>query len=417
MWQMLLKNKTETICRANTQMSQTSSAEKENRKFLAVFSAASFLNDFGSDMIYPIWPLFVAAFAGANAEVLGLIDGLGDAVVSISQAGSGYVSDRIRRRKVFVWLGYLFGSTSRIGYALSTVWQHLIPFRILDRSGKMRGAPRDAIVADISTDQNRGSNFGTLRTMDNLGAVFGILTCLAFTSVFGLGSLQTLFLVASVPSLIGATLVFAFIQDRKTNKIYKGLALKDLTHNFKLFLFLSSVFALGSFSYSFLLLYVKDFDFETTFLPNFEIQILMYLVFTVVAALTSLPFGWLADKIGRKTILILSFAFWGLVCLGFAYVQSLLEIGLLFVVYGMHRGAIEPVQKALVSELAPTDYRASTLGAFQLVTGLCALPASLMAGLLWVSIGKAAPFYLSLSLSIIAAVLLLFVKEKKRNPR
>jgi len=390
---------------------------KENRKFLTVFSAASFLNDFGSDMVYPIWPLFVTAFAGANAEILGLIDGMGDAIVSISQAGSGYVSDRIRRRKAFVWLGYLFGSASRIGYALSTVWQHLIPFRILDRSGKMRGAPRDAIVADISTDQNRGRNFGILRAMDNLGAVFGILTCLVFTSVFGLGSLQTLFLVASVPSLIAAILVFAFIQDRKTHKLYKGLALKDLTFNFKLFLFLSSVFALGSFSYSFLLLYVKDFGFKTTFLPNLEITILMYFAFTMVAALTSLPFGWVADKIGRKTILMLSFAFWGLVCLGFAYPKSLLEIGLLFVVYGLHRGALEPVQKALVSELAPTDYKASTLGAFQMVTGLCALPASLMAGLLWVNIGNAAPFYLSLTLSIVAAVLLLFVKERKRNSR
>lgn len=398
-------------------MSQASSAEKENRKFLAVFSTASFLNDFGSDMIYPIWPLFVASFAGANAEVLGLIDGLGDAIVSISQAGSGYVSDRIRRRKVFVWLGYLFGSGSRIGYALSTVWQHLIPFRILDRSGKMRGAPRDAIVADISTDENRGRNFGILRAMDNLGAVFGILTCLAFISIFGLGSLQTLFLVASVPSLIAAILVFAFIQDRKTNKLYKGLALKDLTFNFKLFLFSSSVFALGSFSYSFLLLYVKDFGFKTTFLPNLEIAILMYFVFTVVAALTSLPFGWLADKVGRKIILMLSFAIWALVCLGFAYATSLLEIAFLFVGYGSHKGAIEPVQKTLVSELAPTEYRASTLGAFQMVTGLFALPASLIAGLLWVSIGKTSPFYLSLSLSMIAAVLLLFVKERKRNSR
>jgi len=398
-------------------MIQSSATEKENRKFLAIFSAASFLNDFGSDMIYPIWPLFVTAFAGANAEVLGLIDGLGDAIVSISQAGSGYVSDRTRRRKAFVWLGYLFGSTSRIGYALSTVWQHLIPFRILDRSGKMRGAPRDAIIADISTDENRGRNFGLLRAMDNLGAVFGILTCLAFTSAFGLGFLQTLFLLASVPSLIAAALVFAFIQDRKTNNIYKGLALKDLTFNFKLFLFLSSVFALGSFSYSFLLLYVRDAGFELTIVPLFEIQILLYLVFTVVASLTSLPFGWFADKIGRKTVLVLSFAFWGLACLGFAYATSLLEVGFLFVVYGLHKGAIEPVQKALVSELSPADYRASTLGAFQMVTGLCALPASLMAGLLWVNIGKATPFYLSLSLSTIAAFLLLFVKEKRRNSR
>ena len=396
-------------------MTVSSSTKRENRKFLAVFSTASFLNDFGSDMINPVWPMFVTAFAGADVAVLGFVDGLGDAIVSISQAGSGYLSDRIRKRKVFVWLGYLFGSTSRIGYALSTIWQHLIPFRILDRSGKIRGAPRDAMVADISADENRGRNFGLLRAMDNLGAVFGILTCFFFIGAFGFGILQTLLLLASVPSLIGAALVFAFIRDRKTSQIYKGLSLKDLTFNFKLFLFLSALFALGSFSYSFLLIYVKDLGFKTTFLPLFEIQILLYLVFTVVASLMSLPFGWLSDKTGRKIVLILSFAFWGLVCLGFTYVTSLLGIGLLFVGYGLHKAAIEPVQKALVSELSPLEYRASTLGAFQMITGLCAFPASLIAGLLWVNIGRFAPFYLSLSLTTIAAFLLLLVKENRKS--
>jgi len=396
-------------------MTEGSSAKSENRRFMAVFSAASFLNDFGSDMIYPVWPLFVTAFPGVSIAILGLIDGLGDAIVSLSQAGSGYISDRIRKRKVFVWLGYLFGGTSRIGYALSTVWQHLIPFRVLDRSGKMRGAPRDAMVADISTDENRGRNFGLLRAMDNLGAVFGIITCLIFVGVFGLDFLQTLFLFASVPSFVSAILVFAFIRDRKTNKIYKGLSLKDLTPNLKLSLFLSALFALGSFSYSFLLIYVGDLDFKITILPLFEIQILLYLIFTAIASLMSLPLGWLADKAGRKNVLILSFVFWGLVCLGFVYVTSLLVIGLLFVLYGLHRAAIEPVQRAFVSELSPPDFRASTLGAFQMITGLCALPASLMAGLLWDNFGRFAPFYLSLSLTTAAAFLLLFVKENRRK--
>ena len=126
------------------------------------------MNDFGSDMIYPIWPLFVKTLLGTDMTTLGFIDGLGEAVVSISQAASGYVSDKIRRRKIFVWIGYLFGSASRIGYSLSTAWLHLVPFKIMDRAGKMRGAPRDAIIADESTRENRGRNFGFLRTMDNL---------------------------------------------------------------------------------------------------------------------------------------------------------------------------------------------------------------------------------------------------------
>jgi len=254
-----------------------------------------------------------------------------------------------------------------------------------------------------------------LRAMDNLGAVFGIVTCLILLGLYGQGFLQTLFLIAAVPSFVGAILVFVFVRDRKTNRLYKGLSLGDLTFNFRLFLFLSALFALGAFSYSFLLIYVGSLPLETTFLPLVEIQILFYLVFTVVASITSLPFGWLADRVGRRAILLLSFAFWSVVCLGFVYVRSLLGFGLLFVAYGLHKGAIEPVQKAFISELSPPDFRASTLGAFQMITGLFALPASLVAGLLWVSIGDYAPFYLSLSLTIVAAVLLLFVKENTRR--
>jgi MFS family permease len=398
-------------------MTDTPPTKSESRRFLTVFSTASFLNDFGSDMLYPIWPLFVIGFPGVNMAILGFIDGLGDAIVSISQAGSGYLSDRTGKRKLFVWLGYLFGGTSRLGYALSHLinsWHLLVPFRVLDRSGKMRGAPRDAIIADISTDQNRGRNFGLLRAMDNLGAVFGIITCLILASLYTIDFVPQLLIIASVPSLIGATIVFIFIKDRKTNKIYKGLSLKDLTRNFKLFLLLSSIFALGSFSYSFLLIYVGNLRLETTFLPVLEIQILLYLLFTVVASLTSLPFGWLADKTGRKTVLILSFTFWALVCFIFPYATSLTTVAALFALYGLHRGAIEPSQKALVSELSPEGYRASTLGAFQMVTGLCALPASVIAGILWTTSGDYAPFYLSLVLTVIASVLLVLVRENRR---
>lgn len=382
---------------------ESSVKQKETRRFMAVFSLASFLNDLGSDMIYPIWPLFVTEFLKANMAVLGLIDGLGEAIVSISQAGSGYLSDRLRKRKVFIWTGYLCGSASRVGYALSTAWQHLIPFRILDRSGKIRGAPRDAIVADLSTKENRGRNFGLLRAMDHLGAACGVIVSILFFSYLGY---RSLFLLASIPSLIGVLLIFVFIKDRKIKEIYKGLSLKDLTPNLKLFLILSAVFALGSFSYSFLQVYAREFGFEKT-----AVQVL-YLIFTVTASLMSLPSGKLADKLGRKFVLVLSYSLWGALCLGFVLIQSYVGVVLLFVLYGLHLGAIQPVQRTFVSELSPTEYRASMLGAFQMIVGLCALPASVVAGLLWVNFGMYAPFYFSLGLTSLTVALMLFVKEK-----
>lgn len=377
--------------------------EKETKKTIKIFAWASFLNDLGSDIIYPIWPVFVTEVLGANMSTLGFIDGLGEALVSISQAASGYISDRIKKRKVFVWLGYLCGGISRVGYAFSKIWTTVIPFKILDRAGKIRSSPRDAIISDISTNQNRGRNFGLLRTMDNLGAVCGIVVCVLFVRLLGY---RTLFLIAAFPSLVGALLIFIFIKERPpAAKIYKGLTFSKLDKDFKLFLLVSAIFALGSFSYSFLLICAKKFGFKIVSLP------LLYLVFTAFAALFSLPFGKLSDKIGRKQAILLSYILWGGALLSFMFAGGHLAIILSFVLYGLHKAALEPVQRTFVAELAPSEFKASSLGGFQMVIGLCSLPASFAAGLLWDKIGISAPFYFSLGLTVLAIGILLFVKE------
>ena len=376
----------------------------KSKKTVKIFALASFFNDLGSDMIYPIWPLFVTSYLGANMATLGFIDGLGDAIVSISKAVSGYTSDRIRKRKCFIWAGYILGSLSRVGYAFSTTWQTVIPFRVLDRAGKIRSSPRDAIIADISTKDERGRNFGLVRAMDNLGAVCGIIICILLFNYLGY---KNLFLLAAFPSVIATLLILFFVKEKKTSdkRIYKGLSLRDLNKNYKLFLILSSIFALGSFSYSFLLIYAKEFGFQLTFVP------VLYLISTVVSSLVSLPFGSLSDKIGRKNVLIASFVLWALVCLSFIFVHNYFSIIITFVLYGLHKGALDPVQRTLVAELAPEQYRASSLGGFQMVIGLCAFPASLIAGILWDRVDIVAPFYFSLCLTIVAVIMLLFVKE------
>lgn len=378
-----------------------------DRKQLKVFGWASFLNDFGSDMIFPLWPIFLTTVLGANLAVVGFIDGLGDAMVSISQAVSGYFSDKIGRRKPFIWIGYIFAGIARVGYALAPTWHYIIPFRILDRTGKMRGSPRDAIIADISTDQTRGRNFGYLRMMDNLGAVCGVLTTILLFRYLGY---TNLFLIAAIPSLVGAALIFSTIKDVRggRQKIFKGLAVKDFNKDFILFLIISSLFALSFFSYSFLLIYAQHLGFAIVAIP------ILYLIYNVTASATSLPFGKLADAISRKTVLAIAFSLWLLACLAFIYFKNPALVILGFVLYGLHLGAIEPVQKALVSELAAPELRASTLGTFQMVTGLVNLPSSVIAGVLWTTAGSTAPFYFSAFLAIIAIGLLFFLKEPKR---
>lgn len=376
-----------------------------SRKTIRIFAAASFLNDLGSDIIYPVWPLFVTTVLKANMAALGFLDGLGEALVALSQAGSGFLSDRLKRRKVFIWTGYLCGSLSRLGYSLSTVWQHLIPFRILDRVGKIRSAPRDAMIGDVTTVENRGRTFGLLRAMDNLGAVAGILLCIALLPLLGY---RLLFALAAVPSLIGALLVFASIREKRETgrRIFKGLSFKDIGPNLRLFMFLNALFALGAFSYSFLLIYAKELGFKVTFIP------VLYLVFTATASLLSFPFGRLSDRIGRKSVLGLGFLLWAAVCAGIIIIPKPALVPALFILYGAHKAALEPVQKTLVCELSPLAFRASCLGGFQMLIGLCALPASVIAGWLWELAGPAAPFALSLALTAVSTFLLAFVKER-----
>ncbi len=376
----------------------------KEKRYIRTFAAASFLNDMGSDIIYPIWPLFVTTVLKANMTALGFLDGLGEALVSLSQAGAGYVSDRIKKRKIFIWTGYLLGALSRLGYAISSVWPHLIPFRIMDRMGKIRSAPRDAVVADLSTSETRGKKFGLLRAMDNLGAAAGIVICIVLVEIIGF---RLLFALAALPSIMSAFLIILMIKEKRTGKIeiYRGISLRDLNKSFKRFLFLSALFALGAFSYSFLLISAKNSGFKTTFVP------VLYLIFTASASLFSYPFGRLSDKIGRKRVLLLSFLLWTGVCISFIFIKNHLMIALIFVLYGAHKGALDPVQKTYVSELAPCDFRASCLGAFQMVIGLFALPASFAAGLLWETVGAFAPFAFSASLTLIAVILLLFIKK------
>ncbi len=377
---------------------------KYEKRDLYVFSLASFLNDLGSDIIYPIWPLFVTVFLGADVIVLGILDGIGDALVSVSSAFSGYLSDKFRKRKIFIWTGYISAAIARFGYAVSPTWKYLIPFKALDRAGKIRSAPRDAMIAELSTREDRGTNFGFLRTMDNLGAIVGIILSITLLKYLGF---RNLILLASIPSFFSVLIVYLFIKEKKFEVQKRKFSINLFDKNFRLFVIINGLFALGAFSYSFFLLYAKDIGFSIYTVPIF------YLIFTISSTVFSYPFGKLADKIGRKKVLMISYFSFALVCASFIITRNLLGVAFIFCLYGLYKAAIEVSQKTLASEICPIDYRATSLGSFQLITGLMAFPASFLAGLLWQIFGMNYPLYFSLIISLVSFVLINLIKEQK----
>jgi len=210
-------------------------------------------------------------------------------------------------------------------------------------------------------------------------------------------------------------LILMKIKDRRHPKgrTFKGVNFKGLSFDLKLFMLLSGIFALGSFSYSFLLIFSKEAGVGAGDVPLF------YLIFTAVASVVSILFGKLSDRIGRRSVIAISFTIWAFVCATFLLSKDITTLVLAFILFGLHKGSLEPVQRTLVSELAPSHLKASTLGGYQMVIGMAALPSSLGAGIIWVTFGSNVPFIISLFLTVVSMYLLIFIRKDihKDHPR
>lgn len=373
-----------------------------------VFGAASFLNDTGSDMIAPIWPTFLTTQLGLSPGQVQMVDGLALMITSLSKLGAGYASDRTGKRKAFITLGYAMSSLARIGFVLATLgyqFFQIVLWKSMDRLGKIRGPPRDAIVAGHSTEKNRGRAFGVLRALDTAGAVLGtIITFLLFQYI----GYNGIILLAVIPSLGSVIIVSVFIKEKRGKDIFKGVNFRGLDNNLKVFLAASVLLSLATFSYSLLILFSVDYGYSV---PQ---QALLYLLFTVVYAVTAYPFGRLSDRVGRKPILVTAFLFLILTSLwAYFFVFDMFTIIPLFIFFGLMNGALDPVQTSFVSDLVEEERRASIIGAFQMAVGISAFPAGIIIGYLWDSINPLAAFQYSIVLTFFALVLLLLIRTKR----
>jgi MFS family permease len=396
-----------------------SNSRSEQKKILGLspniffLGLVSLLTDISSEMIFTLIPLFLSNVLGAATTIIGFIGGLSESTDAIFRIVSGWVSDRIGRRKPLALLGYGISTLAKPFMYLASSWGAVLAIRFSDRLGKgIRSSPRDALVADSVSVEKRGRGFGLHRAMDTIGAALGL--AIAAVIIYqvqggglelGLGTYQWLVLVGIVPAVLAVLVLFFFVGEGKrkpsaTVTSQKSLGWRGLISGFdirfKLFLAVMAVFTLGNSSDFFVILRAQNLE-----APLVQVT-LMLVLFNITYAAISWPAGRLSDKLGRRRIITVGWAIYALVYLGFAVSNSLWQIWLLFAAYGVYYGIVEGVARAFVADLVPAEKRGTAYGLFHGVVGLTLLPASLIAGWLWDAVNPAAPFYLGAGLAFLA---------------
>lgn len=368
--------------------------------------------DVSGEMIYPLIPLFLTGVLGAPVAIVGLVEGIAESTASLVKIFSGWWSDRTRKRKPLVVGGYGLAALGKLFLAVAFVWPVVLLGRFVDRFGKgMRGSPRDALIADSAPENARGRAFGFHRSIDTLGAVVGPLLGLLLVALLN-DRLRLVFTIAIIPGLLSVA-ALALVREPLPKAAKKTtlpkITLAGLDPRFRLFLLASLIFALGNSSDVFLILRAKQLGLSTTAV------VLAYVLYNFVYMGAALPAGIRSDTGSRRGVLVIGLLVYAGVYAGFALVTRSLFVWPLFAIYGIYIALTDGVTKALITDLVPAGRRATAIGTYGTLTGLAALVASLVAGVLWDRVSTAAPFVLGAVSALIGALLLFLVLP--RAPR
>ena len=377
----------------------------------------SFFADVSSEMLYPIVPIFLTTVLGAPVSAVGLIEGVAEAVASLLKSYFGALSDALGRRKPFVFSGYIFSALSKPLIAVAGGWPLVLVARSLDRLGKgMRTAPRDALLADSVPPESLGRAFGWHRGMDTMGAVVGPLIALWMLASFH-GSLRWAFVAAVVPGLAGALLVLTVAENAPARDGGHPLAKSSSTSaplpgSFLMYMFGWGLFSIANSSDMFLLLRSKEVGFSNTGTVS------LYVLYNIIYAAASPYLGSLADRIGRKHVVVGGLGVFAAVYAGFALASKSWHMWTLYAVYGLYVAATDGAGKALAADLVPRESRGRALGILGTVTGLASLAASVVAGQLWSRVGSWAAFAFGAAGALLGGIVIAAtVLEKQRAKR
>jgi MFS family permease len=405
----------------------------------------SFFTDVSSEMIYPLLQAFVALVLATQkallGPVLGIIEGSAESAASLTKVFSGYFSDRLQKRKPLAITGYGASAAAKFLFLLASVgWYMVLLARFFDRIGKgIRTAPRDALISESTVKDRQGRAFGFQRGMDFAGAAVGSIICYFLVLHFldpltgnlkDMESYYLIFLISIIPAFIGVGFLF-FIREVKTGwgtgtaaaesgpeksgrsagKTAPGPSFNIRTYPkaLQIFFLAQMIFTLGNSTNQFLLLR------SMTLGTALSMVILMYLAFNTVSSILSPVFGGISDKVGRKRVLLMGYTLYVGIYMAFGFIsaQTQVLLWLFWPLYGVYYALTEGVEKAFVAELAPATSRGTALGFFHMITGIGLLPASIIAGLLFM-LAPEAPFIFGGGMALAAVlIILLFVRREK----
>jgi MFS family permease len=375
----------------------------------------SLFMDLSSEMIHALLPLYLVSVLGASALTVGFIEGVAEATASIVKVFSGALSDYLGRRKLLATLGYGIAAITKPVFPLASGIAWLTAARFVDRVGKgIRGAPRDALVADLTPADLRGTAFGLRQSLDTVGAVLGPLAAIVFMAVLA-DNFTAVFWIAVVPAFVSlAIIVFGVHEPERapgTRVVRTPLSRTELARldtTYWMVVGVSAIFTLARFSEAFLLLRALSVGLHLTFVP------VVMVVMNVVYSLSAWPAGALSDSIGRYRLIVAGFVLLVLADLVLALGSSVFSVMIGVALWGLHMGLTQGLLAALVADTAPPELRGTAFGVFNLVSGVALLAASVVAGLLWDMIGPSGTFFAGALITAAALAALPLARQRVR---
>ncbi|QZP31706.1 MFS transporter [Pseudomonas sp. DR48] len=371
----------------------------------------SLFMDLSSELVHSLLPVFLVTTLGASALTVGVIEGVAESTAMLVKIFSGAISDFIGRRKGLLLLGYGLAALSKPLFPLAHSVEVVFTARFLDRIGKgIRGAPRDALVADVSPPEIRGACFGLRQSMDTVGAVLG--PAMAILLMLWLADLQLVLWFAVIPATVAVALIVAGVKEpthvaseHKFRSPIHWRVLREFSAGYWWVVIVGGVFTLARFSEAFLVLRAQETGLSVTWIP------LVMVVMSIFYTFSAYPAGWLSDRMSRTKLLCVGMGLLVLADLVLAQSSTVITMMLGVALWGLHMGFSQGILASLVADTAPGKLKGTAFGIFNLVSGVCMLIASVLAGGLWQSFGSGSTFFVGAVIAATALLLLLLKKQ------